>query len=533
MVSISSGGCSNAVTGGHGLQLRPYQIDCIDAIKQCANQGKRRLLISLPTGSGKTVVFGFLIRDLNCKTIVLAHTNELLEQSKSKIEMITGLPVGLVCQDHKEFDKQIVVSSIQSAVISSNLKLLMDQGFELCVSDECHRAASDGTRKVLNALGFGHNTKKLLCGFTATPFRNDSKKGLAEVFDAVAYELDINELIKQGYLCPPLGFMVANDLDFSHIETVDGDFKQAQLADIMDSDDMIEAIVDSWQKKAEGRKTICFGVSIKNSQHIADCFKAHGIKAELVCGEMEMAQRKAFLEQYRTGDLMVLCNAQLLTEGVDLPETSCIIMSPTKSRLKFQQCCGRGLRPAPWINKKDCIILNFGDRDHKICSVASLFLDADLQSSKERRNKPIIGEIPAQLNPRLKTALVSFDPLGQSFSWQHEDHRYFMKGIGNRELSVQPMGNGKWSVVFTDENNITTIAEGLDFEYGFGSAEEFAKTHRGLFIFQDLDAYWRQLPISDKQKILFRKFRLTAGIEKLTRGQAAILIDSGVLLRSR
>ncbi len=519
-------------TRNNGLQLRPYQVDCIAAIKQFAALGKRRLLVSLPTGSGKTVVFGFLIRDLNCGTLVLAHTNELLEQSKSKIEMITGLSVGLVDQDHKEFDKQIVVSSIQSAVIPNNLKQLMQQGFQSCIYDECHRAASDGARKVLGALGFGPNTKKLLAGFTATPFRHDHKKGLSEVFDSVAYALDINELIMQGYLCPPVGFMVANDLDLSNVETSDGDFKEADLSEVMDSDDMVEAVVDAWQKKAAGRKTICFGVSIKNSQHIADCFKAHGIKAELVCGEMEMAQRKAFLEQYRSGDLMVLCNAQVLTEGVDLPETSCIIMSPTKSRLKFQQCCGRGLRPAPWINKENCLILNFGDRDHKICSVASLFPDAELQGSKEHNRKQIIGEIPVGLNPRLKTALASFDPLGQSFSWRHEDHKYFMKGIGNRELSVQPMGDGKWSVVFTDENNITKIATGLDFEYGFGTAEEYANNHRDLFIFADLDAPWRQLPISDKQRALFQKFRLTAGIEKLTRGQAAILIDSGAL-RSR
>ena len=107
------------------LPLRSYQKECIDNIFKCHSENKNRLIINLPVASGKTVIFSHLISQFqkpNCQALVLAHTNELLEQAKNKIQMIIpGANVGIVNQDSKEFDKDIIVCSIQSASRDNSL----------------------------------------------------------------------------------------------------------------------------------------------------------------------------------------------------------------------------------------------------------------------------------------------------------------------------------------------------------------------------------------------------------------------------
>ena len=165
-------------------------------------RGICRQLIHLPTAAGKTVIFAHLTKRLNCRTLVLAPMLELLEQARDKIQMICPeLEVGLVNANSKEFDKQIVVSSIQSARQPENLKQLQQQQFKLCIADEAHFFAANSPRIVLESLGFSKGCKdRLLTGFSATPFRNDNK-GLGEVFDEVVYKKTIKELIALEYLC--------------------------------------------------------------------------------------------------------------------------------------------------------------------------------------------------------------------------------------------------------------------------------------------------------------------------------------------
>src|SRR3990167_9487562 len=191
------------------ITLRPYQTESISAIKEQCSKGIRRQIISLPPGSGKTVIFASIIKDTGMRALVFVHTRELLEQAQDKIKMIApGLGVGLVDGDHKQFDSPVVICSIQAAGYESNLSKLIKQDFELIIADECHHFATDKTRKILNALGVGEKTNKLLVGFTATPSRNDNK-GLGEVFDQIVFERDINFMIKNGYLCPPKALKIA------------------------------------------------------------------------------------------------------------------------------------------------------------------------------------------------------------------------------------------------------------------------------------------------------------------------------------
>lgn len=516
------------------MNLRNYQRECIDKIKELHKQNIHRQLISLPTASGKTVIFAHLIKDQNKKCLIIAHTHELLLQAQEKLLMISpGLDIGFVDGDHKQFENQVVIASVQSARIDENLEKLANQNFQILIHDESHHAPADSSRKIIERLGFGKDTKKLLVGFTATPWRQD-KKGLGEIFDTVAYEKDIKSMIAEGWLVPPQGYKIATDVDLSNVKSVDGDFVQASLAKVMDTEDMTSKVVEAYIQKAHGRKSICFGVTVNHAKNLAAGFMARGIAATVIHGDMSVAEREAILEEFRTGSTQVLCNCQLLTEGFDSPEVSCVIVArPTKSIGLYIQMVGRGLRPFP--NKRDCVVLDFGDRNHNICNAAMLLSDVtDQDKTKQRNKKDAMRELPAALNPKLRAAIVSSDVLGESFTWERGDNNaYFMKGAGQARIDIIQHEKDKYSVIYSDENDYRIIAEKLTFEWAFSTAEDFAKTNRRLFVLSDREAEWRKLPITDKQKEALRKCGFKAGVDKLTRGQASDLMNSGVLFRGR
>lgn len=517
------------------LKLRAYQEECLNKIIEKASQGIRRQLIALPTGAGKTVVFAHLIERTKRRALVLAHTNELLEQAKEKIEMVCpGLSVGLINSDNKEFDKQVVISSIQSARRPETLKQLQQQDFTLLIADECHHFGAESPRHILDSLGFGKSTQHLLVGFTATAFRNDSK-GLGEVFDSITYQRSIKEMIQDGYLCSPKGLKIATDLDLSNVKTEDGDFQASSLAQAMDLPEMNRLVVESYRNHASDRKALCFGVTVQHAANLSDTFQRQGISSKLVHGGMAKEERSAIIKDYRNGAIQVLCNCQVLTEGFDAPETACVIVArPTKSRGLYQQVVGRGLRL--WPNKLDCVVLDFGDQNHSLCSTAILLQDAECEQiieedEEDEGKKEILATLPPKLNQKLKSVILNYDPLGESFTWERDGKSYVMKGSGKSCLTIYQQSEDRYRVFFSNGAENRLVAENLTFEYAFSSAEDFAKENRKLFVVSDRQADWRNYPISDRQKAHIRSRGFRAGIDGLTRGQAAILIGSGALRR--
>ncbi len=514
------------------LQLRPYQQECLKAIKDNYAKGVCRQLIHLPTASGKTVIFSNLIKEMPCRSLVVAHTTELLEQAREKIQMICpGLDVGLVNANSKEFDKHVVVSSLQSARQPSNLSELQKQNFGLFIYDECHFAAADSAKMVLDSLGFGQGTSKLLVGFTATPSRTDHR-GLGEVFDSITFEKSVKEMVADGYLCKPRGIKIALDLDLSKITTDrdTGDFCPSVLAQVMDTPEVNELIATTYLERGGGRKAIAFGTSINHAENMARHFQAKGVAAEFVHGNMSPKTRTDIIQRYKDGQIPVLCNCLILTVGFDDPSTSCIIVGrPTQSKGLYQQMAGRGLRLFP--NKTDCLILDFG-RGHSLCSTSVLCGDAEtVEHAEKRAQEPasFAVHLPPELNQKLRSAILNFDPLGEQFTWQREEEGYQLKGSGHKVLRIIKTDSERFGVSFINGDQVQLIASNLSFEFAFGSAEDFAKANRALFAVSDLEAEWRKSPISERQKALLRSKGFRAGIDDLTKGQASLIISSGIL----
>jgi len=194
-------------------------------------------------------------------------------------------------------------------------------------------------------------------GLTATPVRKDGR-GLGNIFNAMVEGPSVQELVDGKYLVPTIIYAPVIP-DLAGVRTQAGDYVESQLAERMDTPALIGGILEHHLKFGEHRKTVIFAVNVGHSVHIKDEFVKAGIKAEHLDGSTPNEERAAILERLANGDTEVVCNCQVLTEGVDIPDVACLVLArPTKSLGLFRQMVGRGLRTSEVTGKKNCIILD-------------------------------------------------------------------------------------------------------------------------------------------------------------------------------
>ena len=184
------------------VNLRPYQREAIDAVLRARREGARRLLVCLPTGAGKTVVFAELARLARRQVLVLAHREELLAQARDKIaaamagEAVVSIERGA---ETAAPEAKVLVASIRSLHEERLARVLRGRDIGLVVYDECHHAAADDNLRVLRQLGaFDEGWSGTLLGFTATTARGDGK-GLDDVFERIVYARSLPEMIADGH----------------------------------------------------------------------------------------------------------------------------------------------------------------------------------------------------------------------------------------------------------------------------------------------------------------------------------------------
>jgi ATP-dependent helicase IRC3 len=228
------------------MELRPYQQEAITAVLKRQAEGITRQLVALPTGTGKTVVFASLAKQMNCRTLIIAHREELINQAADKCRMVwPGADVGVVMADRDEYDRQVVVASIQTACRPKRIKRLREQDFNLLIIDEAHHSTASTYMDVIEGLGFmADNPDKLLVGVTATAKRGD-KIGLRHVFQEITFERSIAAMTKAGYLADLRGIRVSTGLDLNRIATRYGDFVESQLASVVNCANRNEIIRDT------------------------------------------------------------------------------------------------------------------------------------------------------------------------------------------------------------------------------------------------------------------------------------------------
>ena len=359
--------------------LRDYQHGAKDSTYK-AWRDERCVLGVLPTGGGKTVVFADIIKDnLPGRTMVLAHRQELVFQAKDKIEKIAkcrvSVEMGDIKTDENQFEgfaegmgrSDVVISSIQTQVAGGDGGGRMGKfdpaDFTLLIIDEAHHSVAPGFQKVIQY--YLSNPKLKVLGVTATPDRAD-EVALGKIYGAVAFDVEIEDLIKQGWLVPVDGECVEiEDLQFKDIRTTAGDLNLSDLSAVMEAEKPLHGVADETIKRANGKRGLGFCASVEQARLMSNIFNRPGNVARLngpsawISAKTDNYERKRIINAFSEGKIQWLWNCGIFTEGYDDNGIEVIAMArPTKSRALYAQMAGRGLRPHESISHQLALLKN-------------------------------------------------------------------------------------------------------------------------------------------------------------------------------
>lgn len=359
---------------------------CCDALDEHGNT-----LGVANTGFGKTIALS-MVADQRIngdkKALVMAHRDELTRQNSDKYRLVNPrTPISFFNAEKKSFRGRVVFSMVQTLSQDQHLKKLPH--FDLLVVDEAHHAASDSYRKVI-ARAQEVNNKIEILGVTATPERTDNR-GLRHTFTNVADVVTIGEMVRAGHLVPPKAMVVdiGTQAQLQKIRKSHADFDQAEVEAIQNTTYNNDQIVSQWLKLAKDRKTVVFTSTIDHTNDVVDAFQAAGIDAAGVHSRISMWERRETLERFDHGDLQVLVNPMILTEGWDSQVCSCVVLLRESSHKSVViQMVGRGLRKVdptlfPGVIKRDCLVLDFG---------ISLLTHGNLEAEIRLKDDGAVGE---------------------------------------------------------------------------------------------------------------------------------------------
>ena len=513
--------------------LRPYQeVAVSDACNALDKHGNT--LIVAPTGAGKTIMLSALVgkrHEKGRRILVIQNRDELVSQNKAKFEKVNPyITTSIVNGTVKHWDGEAVFSMVQTMSRDRNLR---DRPmFDMVVVDEGHHAAAPTYMKVINAV-LEDNDSAEIVGFTATPNRGDGK-GLRSVFNNCAHQIELATLIREGFLVRPKSFVidlgVGEQLD--NVTKRGKEYDMEEVAAIMDRQVINDRIVSEWTEKASGRKTVVFCSTVSHAEHVCDSFINSGVKANFVTGETDKDERAQMLHDLEFGDLQVIVNVAVLTEGFDAPPVSCVILTrPCSQKGTMVQMIGRGLRildPELYPNtvKTDCIVMDFGT---SIITHGGLDETANLDGAHKSEG----GEAPTKICPdcgsevsantricpicehefqkKVKEALDSFvmteydlmklspfmwiDPFGNGNAMMAMGFSGFtlVGNIGEYWIAIVKAQNGRPRVVSIGEK-VQAMAAGDDFLREIEDSNAANKTKR-----------WLNQAATDKQKEHLRR----------------------------
>lgn len=397
------------------MKLRDYQRASIDSIYNYFDSGKTgNPLVVLPTGSGKSLVMSFFVREVldmwgNQRFAIVTHRKELIAQNYAELMGIMPLaPAGIYSAglNRKEINSQVLFAGIQSIYRNAE-----DVGkVDLMLIDECHLVPRTGNtmyRRFIKELLLINPHMKII-GLTATHYRLDSgllTEGEERIFTDIAIEIPVTHLIEHGYLAPLVSKGTATSYDLSGVSIRGGEYVQKDLQKVVDKNPLTESAVQEIINYGIGQKRrswLIFCSGVDHAEHVRDCLREHDITAKTVTGSTPQAERGQILEDFKAEKIQAITNCDVLTTGFNAPKTDLIaFLRPTESTALYVQMAGRGMRIAP--GKSDCLVLDFAGNVRKHGSIDIVRPKASGGSGGD--GEP--GEAPMKLCPECESIVFT------------------------------------------------------------------------------------------------------------------------------
>ena len=436
--------------------LRDYQIDICSRVSE-AFEHHRSVMVQMPTGTGKTMVLAELVKQLMMKDegvriLIVAHRRELIEQIKATIKRMN--------MD----SRNITVESIQT--ISRRIATI-EFAPSLVVIDEAHHALA----KTYKMMWETWPDAKFL-GLTATPCRLNGK-GFTDLFDVLVQSWDIPTFIKEKWLSTYDFVSIKADSRTQQLISslkkrgADGDYQVKEMDAVLNKRPSIERLYNCVMEYAHNRKGFVYAININHARSIAEYYQSQGVHAVAIDSHTPVKERERIISSFRSGELQVLVNVDIFSEGFDCPDVEFIQLArPTLSLAKYLQMVGRGLRPSK--GKTNCMIIDnvglyrvFGLPsqiwDWKSAFEGRMKMREERLKSKDERLKSKDNHSSLINNQKIDTEMylvVSHEQLDATFEQHTEDGR--MMKVRNDLLS------GKWGRVKRIDRQLVELLESKD-----------------------------------------------------------------------
>lgn len=308
------------------FQLRDYQVETIDNVLTSMKNGHRSIIVQQPPRTGKTVIMSEIARRTTAnhnRILFLVHRKEIVDQVK-KTFVANDVDMNLATIGMVQTLTRRVETLKQPAII---------------FVDEAHHVLAKSYRRILDAFP---DAFKLL--FTATPTRL-SGEGFEEVADDLIQGKQVSWLIEHGNLAP-VDYYAPKQIDTNLLKQKrTGEFTEDSIEQAM-KPKIYGNAVNNYRKLADGKQAIAYTYNVASAKKLADAFNQAGISACSVDGKTPKDEREKIINDYRNGTIQIVTNAELFTEGLDLPNVDCVIMlRPTQSLSLFLQFGMRAMNP--------------------------------------------------------------------------------------------------------------------------------------------------------------------------------------------
>ena len=313
------------------MQLRDYQQDLYIKTVNAFKRGYRRPLVVAPCGAGKSYLFSEMVHRTDGEVLILVHRQELKQQ-------------------HEKLLSDLGITNARvSMILTEANRLGQYEKPSLIIADEAHLSRSNSWVKVIEY----YDT--FTVGLTATPIRLDGKP-LGDIFDTLITGVDVKWLIANKRLAP-FEYYAPTAVDTSGLRKVGGDYVVSDLEQLMNERAIYGNVIDSYLRFAPGEQAIAYCVSVAHARSTADSCNSFGIRAEVLSSATPSKRRAEVMEDFRNGNITILCNVGIISEGISIDEVSCVmLLRPTESvALGIQQM----MRCMRYLPNKTAKILDF------------------------------------------------------------------------------------------------------------------------------------------------------------------------------